>query len=568
MTKKSKTIILSLSVIVGMGFILFIIPPVTKAILQMVESVMGRTLRDPARWIEIIQHCSFIGLFAIGIVNFLLLTKKGFQIFTEIKKAFAEFFSSLVTKKGLLFLGITVFAFFLIFSGIILADFYYDDDIWRSYEGSRSWIGYSRYISEFLSILLHTNFVLSDIAPLTSILSILMMSLATLMLSWVADKKQFRIFSVIASAFIFISPFFGQNFAYRFDSPYMVLAVLFPILPFFCKEDKAAFVFSSVVFVILGCMCYQAGCGIYILLTIYFCLLDWLDKKDNKKVFGFAGLSAAAFICALLIFMIFFMNTLENSSGNYVSTKISLLGFLDNVKKYFSHTFGDFGSLWTKAFGLIMALFAFVSLIIYSKRNKVITFFFVSLILLFAFVFSFGPYILFERSLFAPRAFLGFNGFVAFIALLLLQTENSVSKLSFTKKATIAALFWGCVVFMGVYGNALSEQKAYQDFRAELLLSDLNKFVAKDSVCNISFEGSIGNAQGYKESLKNYPLLKKMITIVPAEGGIWNDDLFNSLNFSCEDVGLKENPNYPLLLSTYYHDIYGQDNNFYIVLRK
>lgn len=567
MTKKSKTIILSLSVIVGMGFILFIIPPVTKAILQMVESVMGRTLRDPARWIEIIQHCSFIGLFVIALLNFLLFSKKGNHIFAEIKKSFGEFFSALVTKKGLLFLGTTIVAYFFIFWGIIQAGFYYDDDIWRSYEGSRSWIGYSRYVSEVLSILIHTNFVLSDIAPLTSILSILMMSLATLMLSWVADKKQFRIFSVIASAFIFISPFFGQNFAYRFDSPYMVLAVLFPILPFFCKEDKAAFVFSSVVFVILGCMCYQAGCGIYILLTIYFCLLDWLDKKDNKKVFGFAGLSAAAFICALLIFMVFFMNTLENSSGNYVSTKLSLEGILENVKKYSQFTFGYFGGLWTKIFGIIMVLFTFASLIIYSKQNKVFTFLFVSLILLFAFVFSFGPYILFERSLFAPRAFLGFNGFVSFIALLLLQTQNSTSGIRYIGKITVAALFWGCLVFMNIYGNALAEQKAYQDFRTNILISDLNKFVNSDSGCNISFKGSIGHAQGYKESLKNYPLLKKMITIVPAEGGIWNDDLFNSLNFSCEDVGLKENPNYPLLLSTYYHDIYGEENNFYVVLR-
>ena len=138
------------------------------------------------------------------------------------------------------------------------------------------------------------------------------------------------------------------------------------------------------------------------------------------------------------------------------------------------------------------------------------------------------------------------------------------------KKALLIPAFclvYGCIVFQFAYGVALTEQKQYQDFRVEKLLSDLSQHAIHGEKNYVSFSGSIGLSDGVAVNDDTFPLIHQLISVVPSGGGIWNDDLLSSYNFNCEDEYLSENPGWPLLQTSYYHDIYGEGNHFFIVLK-
>lgn len=556
--------------VIGIFFLILSLPPIGLLIIQQTEILLHRSLRDPDRWLEIIKHCSYIVMCFIGIMYILNYLKQGKILKQEIVSETKKFFMKLNYKRiFIIFLSITIFYCFCFFK-VIDADFYYADDIWRSDSGSRSWIGFSRYISEFLSIIFHTNVYLPDIAPLTSFISILLMAVTTVLLSAILAEGNISIMGLISLSLIFISPFFAENFSYRFDSPYMVLAILFPIIPFMYMANHKVFLFTSIISLILCCMSYQAGSSIYILLTIYVATRWWLQKKSYKETGIFIGLAAASFIFALLLFKILFMNTMSNSSDDYFSTAIQPGAFLSNSILYIKNTFYLFGGLWTKGGLILITVIALLVNTRKSQQNKALSFCVLCIIFTVSYVLSFGAYLVFAKTLIAPRAFMGFNVLIALISYSLFdiqQNKNNKRFVYFLRILPVIALVYGCIVFLYAYGNCLSEQKVYQTFRTELLLADIQKFADNTQEINISIKGHIGLSNGFAVTAKEYPLITKMIPIVPSEGSIWNEPLFNTYNFVFSDTDLPTNPEYPELINTYYHCIHGMNNHFFIQLK-
>lgn len=568
MTKKIKYLSLILLGICFIAFFILALPPTSKFIISIVEQLMGRELRDPGRWIEIIQHCSTIAMCIIGLTFYLGFSKHGNNFTKEILQECNPFFQFIKTKKFYILLLGTFTFYFLCFYKIILSDFYYEDDLWRSYDGSRSWIGFSRYISEFLSIILHTNLYLPDIAPLTQLFAIGIMSFSTILLAWLITDGKVTIISIIICSLLFLSPYNAQNLSYRFDSTYMALSALFPMIPFLFMKNRKIFIFTSIICLILCCMSYQSGTSIYILLSIYFATSSWLRRESYKEIGTFAGIAVCSFAIALIIFKLLFMNTLEDSSDLYYSTSLSLNIIPQNIYNYIKATTSNYGGWWIKICILLSAIVAFIQSIKISKQNKVITCIFIIGISSIAYILSYGPYLIFSRPLLAPRALTGFSMLITLLGMSIYN--NSGLSLNIKYKPAIipiVCLIYGFIVFHFAYGVALSEQKEYQDFRSTILLSDLSKFAQPEKTNNISFSGSIGLSNNLSVNVNTFPLIKELIASVPKGGCIWNDDLLKSYNFECDDKYLSENPGFPLLVQSYYHDIYGKDNNFFIVLK-
>lgn len=568
MTKKTKYLSLIFLAICFFGFFILALPQTCRLIINIVEQLMGRELRDPGRWIEIIQHCSTIAICIITLTYFLGFTKHGNNFSRQILQECNPFFQFIITKRFYILLLGTFTFFCFCFYKIILSDFYYEDDLWRSYDGSRSWIGFSRYISEFLSIILHTNLYLPDIAPLTQFLAIGIMSFTTILLAWLMTNGKVTIISIIICSLLFLSPYNAQNLSYRFDSTYMALSALFPMIPFLFIKNKKTFIFTSIVCLILCCMSYQSGTSIYILLSIYFATTSWLRKDSFKEISSFVGITIGSFAIALILFKLFFMNSLEDDSNLYYSASLSLKIIPQNIYTYIKITTSNFGGWWIKICILISIIIAFVQSIKISKQNKIITFIFIIGISVLAYILSYGPYLIFSRPLLAPRALTGFSMLITLLGINIYN--NSVNSLDVKQNLStipIFCLLYGFVVFQFAYGVALSEQKEYQNFRSTILLSDLSKHAHTDKTNNISFSGSIGLTNNLSVNTSTFPLIKELIAAVPSGDCIWNDDLLKSYNFECEDKYLSENPGFPLLTQTYYHDIYGEDNNFFIVLK-
>lgn len=553
--------------------------PVDEIILKYVQIFFDKTLRKPERWINILQTAARIFIFFTFLIYFLFFLKTGINVKNSIKNILKDLKVNLLKENLIVTTGtngiifkktVFIFAFsciflFIAYFNIITANFFYQDDIFRNYSGTRSWIEFSRYISDFFSIFLHNNLKLNDIAPLTQILSIIISAITLIILSQVLTQK-ISLASVLPLSIIFIFPFYSQNISYRFDSPYMALSIFFAVFPFLFEKESKAFIFTSVIGLILTCFSYQAALSLYILVTIYLCTKRLFQKDDTKKILFFVLKAVFAFCLALILFKLFFMNEMEISSASYFSTKISLSSVFENIKIYSKITLTYAGGIFTKLIIVFALLLSFIKSVknYNSKKLFACLIFIVSTVL--AFILSFGPYLIFERPTFTPRSFMGFNAFIALIFLNL--TQNNISKKSKILYYSLTlCMIYSLVVFLYTYGNCLKNQTAYENFRVSMLIKDISEFQKDKEIFNISIKGSIDQSQKNQVALKNYPLIKDLITPFPNEYRSLNDEIFKSYNLNCTCDSKELTEEYKLIKDTYYHAIYKKDENLIVVLK-
>lgn len=229
----------------------------------------------------------------------------------------------------------------------------------------------------------------------------------------------------------------------------------------------------------------------------------------------------------------------------------------------------DFGGFFTKFSFAVVSVLAIILCVKNSKCNK----FFASVVAVAAYIlgliFSFGSYLVFKQPLYEPRAFMGFNFFVAVVCFVLVKQVLFFEKKSrLIKCIFVPVLLYGCMVFLFTLGNCMSVQKKYQSFRMSVLMSDLDDFIVSDKDFDLTFSGTIGMCNGNEIAVKNYPVIRKLVTVLPSANSIWNDDLMKFHNIEIEENSSAVKPEWPLLRSTVYHDIYVQDNHFHVVLKE
>lgn len=535
-------------------------------IITLTEKAIHRTLRDHTKWINILSgviHIPFLISLILFFNNFTQLGIKTNDFYKTEKEKFKLFISKKETK--ILFLFLIVFFIFAT-KKLISADILFEDDISRNHDGDRNWISYGRYISEFLSILIHCTINLTDIAPLTQYISIVLMAITIVVLLFcIAPETKHPYLSAIPLTFIFLSPYFQDCFLFRFDSPYMVLAVLFPILPFIFKDNLYAYSYTGFISLILGCMCYQAGTSVFIIVVIYITYKKVINGENIKKIIKFVIASILIYALSLLIYQFLFSaNTTRTYSDNYYSTKLSLKEFIPNLKTYFSIIVSETGGLLTKACIVIcLIISAFIS-VKKSKYNKLITTVVLFLFLCLAFILSTGPYILFERTMLIGRTFMGINCLIAIILFSTIDFITDCNKIKFIAIPAILCIY-SSISYLYTLGNCLSEQKNYNEFRYQLIYDDLNDIVDPENTIYISFKNDVGYCNAFETAVTKYPHLIKTLQIMPANGTIWNTDYSYRFNFMFEDDE-SENIDLPLIKTTYYHDIFGSNNHFMIDL--
>lgn len=534
------------------------------------EKIISRTLRDHTKWINILKGLVHIPLLSSIIVFSIQYTLIGNQIAQTIKELWSNFISEIKQKKYF-FLFITVTLFFLFsFYNIIHADILFADDMSRSHDGDRNWISFGRYISEFLSIILHCTIKLTDIAPLTQFISILLMSCTVItLLIVISDNNKINFIYIIPLCYTFLSPYFQQCFCYRFDSPYMTLAVLLPVIPFIFKNDIKAYSFMSFLMLIFCCMSYQAGQSVFIMIVIFIAFQRLINGDKIQDIFYFVLSSIIVYAAALIIYeLLFAANTNRTDDNFYYSTKLSLKSFIYNLKIYIIDITHNSGGLLTRSCILISLLISCVGVYLKTKINKILSLFLYFILLLLSLLLSLGPYILFENTLFSGRIYMGYN---VLISLLLYSSISTIFEFTTTRNKKVlfslplVICIYSSISFLYTFGNCLKEQKEYNKFRYTLIVEDLIDFINEEQTIYIAFKGTVGYCNSYEIAAKRYPLCE--IPVMPSEGSIWNTDFGFQYNFLFEDEDVSTKPDWPLLISNYYHNIYGQNNHFYIELK-
>lgn len=539
---------------------------VGSLIIKNVEAFFHKSLRDPVRWIDIIQHTTALVIFTLLNVYFLNYISLGIKIKNAVAGEFEKIRPALFSKRTAVCFCLGSALLFVAYFNLMTAHFYYADDVFRNYGGSRSWIGFSRYVSEFFSILVHNNIRLNDIAPLSQFVSIVVASAAVVVLSFSlsgrVDAK-----SVLALSAIFMAPCYAECMAYRFDSPYMAISLLFAALPFLFYRDKAAFCYLSVICLILTCASYQAALSLYILAAIYLFAKDWLESGDAKKSLERPLAAALCFAAALLLFKLCFMNKMGDGSDSYFSSQVSLAALPGNALAYVKTAFSFHGGTFLKA---LFALSIVLLVAVFVKRaggNKIAAFALAAGLVIAALVLSYGPYLVFARPVMAPRAFMGFNVFVAFVLLACLNLSGGRALLRKFSLSVAVLSVYCFVVFMSTYGNCLKNQKEYENFRVQMIISDIAQNVQKDDRVSVSFEGKMDLCQKNRIAIRNFPIIQRMFYLMPSETALWNEELLNGWNFKCNDAENKLTNEYVLIKRTFYHDLYQNNNDFIVVLK-
>lgn len=573
--KKNNIVLFILSVITLLFFAALSFNYTSSLIIESMDKVIGRNLRDPQKWSRILKGILHIPVFSCAIFIFNNFFTLGLKTAEKIKQIFFNIFSKLKKSDLIAFILFFTVFFFIAYYKIIDADFYYADDKARLIgDDKTSWISFGRYVSQFFSVFIHTSFPLVDVAPLTQFFSILIMSFSLMILILILDNK-IKIAKSFPLTFLFISPFFSQCFSYRFDNIYMTLAVFFTLIPFLFKDDKISFIYLSIVFLVLSCMSYQAATSVYIMLVI-FISLNKIKKNENiKEVIKFILSSVISFTIALLIYKLLFDCSSDPkyfvpaTEENYFSTSISIQVIPQNIKNYVLLVTNNVGGIWLKVFIICSAIIYYVFSIKNSKINK---FIFVAVSIVFiatAFILSLGPYMILKKTLLAPRVFMGFNMFIALILYFCVE-DILCSNLSVKNKYIFSIpthfVIYGCITFLYAYGNCLSHQKEYSDFRFQLIINDMNEYIKEGDVY-ISFKGkSTDYCQALDVAVKQYPIINLLLENQPSPNSSWNDKYLYKFNLVSEQENSKEK--LPLLKESYYHDLYGKDNHFVVNLKK
>lgn len=485
------------------------------------------------------------------------------------RKAFPQFSKLRQDYKFLVKPTLILSAVYLIaLSALLRANYLYIDDVYRNLWGMSGW-GFSRYIPNLLSPFVHADRYLSDVSPLTQILAVLIIALTSVISIYlISGEKTISHWQLIAAIPIALSPFFLQCLSYKYDSPYMALSVLFGVLPLLAhKSHWAKYSISIVVCTILMASAYQASAGIFPMLVIIIGMRNWLKGSKLSDVLKFYGISAAGYLLGLVLYNTF----LVVDYNDYASTALAPIAELipcaiANYKLYAAYVLDTFDIKWIIASGAIWICFVFTA-VRTSKQNRLLSAALVILATVAMAMLSLGVYPFLLNPLDAPRAMYGIGCAIAFWGI---YAVSQPLKFNATKLFCFA-LSWMFFVFCFTYGNALSIQADYTDFRIRAVIDDLSECSALESEepLDLKITGSIGYAPSVENLAEEFPMLDVLILVT------FEDDYFGEFDFK-EHYGLpaftyrtpqpEELEALPMIADSYYHTIYANDQIIWIDL--
>ncbi|MDR3343408.1 MAG: glucosyltransferase domain-containing protein [Treponema sp.] len=554
--------------VLGIGCsITVLFPQVQRMIIRLAEQyLIQRKVNFYDDWMHTLSAWARGCIFLIIAFDFFTIIAAGRALFTQIVYEIKTCVSK-VPRKPLLKSFLLMSGMYLTgYMSIIRANFSYADDLARAIEGYHGWNSWSRHLSDILATFIHVDTNLTDISPLPQIIALLIIALSSVLLVYILCDGKISVITLIAAIPVGLSPYFLENMSYKFDAPYMSLSVLFTIYPFLCAGSLRAFVFSSVVSLLAMCMTYQASSGIYVMITIVLVFKYWNNKqKTNRENLVFTGSAVLSFCCAMILFRFFFM--VSGTTGHNVSTKIFpvkqlVSGMLINVQKYILYINDDFGSVWKILIAVIVVLFV-IEVGRTSMLKKMPAIIIALLVIITAFIMSYGVYIILENPLYAPRALFGFGIFIAIIGVYVISRHTKIAIIS------VIALSFSFFVFAFSYGNALADQKRYTDFRMEMLLHDLSILFPdrNGSEMALRLENNMGFSPVVKNIAKHYPLIERLVPY----RGYYPLDYYLRNYFHWGNDGTWESnvvaADLPRALDSYYHTIKSDGKHIFVMFK-
>lgn len=458
---------------------------------------------------------------------------------------------------------------------ILRANRLYLDDLGRALYGYADWVESARPLAELLSYIFYLGHTTVDASPLSQILAAALLALASLIL-FDAVRARPSWGALLCTVPVGLSPYQLENLSYRFDAPWMGLAIVLAVLPWsFYRAGRWSFFFIAAICIFASLSLYQPAIGAYLAVAVYRLLVD----LSSRKCLSFVGK------CALRLAMPFVFGAgtyaLQVSFwlrgpqyGEYVSQHSSLpplavlpARLMENIIHYFSLLLGDWrGNGIGVLLGIIITVFTLL-LFIRQIRNlraarrclagvdrsepsclyddsdgsgqtsspapgaRSVNELFrpapagrgfkfvdgIRILLLFLLIpcllmTPFGIQFVLDNPVWPPRTFQGFG---VMASLMLLYVHAATPEGVVRRAFLVLQIFFTLqlLIFAQVYGNLLDAQGQWEMSRIGLLASDLNRFIRKTGSSRVDFIGSVELSPLVHTPASKYPLLGRLVAV-------------------------------------------------------
>ena len=465
---------------------------------------------------------------------------------------------------------------------ILRANRLYLDDLGRALYGYAEWIEAARPLTELLSYIFYLGPTTVDASPLSQVLAAALLALSSLVL-FDAVRARPSWGALLCTVPVGLSPYQLENLSYRFDAPWMAMAILLALLPWsFYRAGIRFFFFFSTICIFASLSLYQPAIGAYLAVAVYRLLVDVSSHKRLSSVGKRALRLGLPFLCGAGVYAVQASFWFSNSQyGEYVSQHSSLpdMGELPrrmagNIAHYLSLLVRDWrGNGIGMLLGVIIVAFA-VLLIARQIRNlrttrnsparavssagesctptsggcsagsfRLVAGFRIVLLLLLLFCLlltPFGIQFVLDNPVWPPRTFQGF-GVMASLMLLYVHAaavKNFVRRIFFVLQVFFTLQL---LIFAQVYGNLLDAQGQWEMSRIGLLAADLNRFIQETGSSKVDFIGSVGLSPLVRKPAAKYPLLERLVAVPLTKDWRWGYEQLITYGVKLEREDVAEN---------------------------
>lgn len=488
-------------------------------------------------------------------------------------------------KPTLVILGIYCFAMIAIWR----SNFSFMDDMGRSVQGY-AWISdFFRFSSSILGYLLNVSIGLSDISPYSQIFAMFLLSISSIIVTYILCNRKIRYVPLILSTFIGLTPFMMACWVFKFDAPCMALSILASLVPFLfwpnvsyrmSKFNLTLFIVVSILSLMVMWTSYQATSGLYLVMLIGLIFKDFLDKHSLKDLFKKATFYAVLYIVSVIVFKLLMVGVTEigerlfgrKPTGGYRPMEMYSLvdlpaGIVKNIKQFLETISSSMNVEWKIL--LVLTVISFLTtLFIYSKRKswqRLLDPLAGVLMILISVPLSYGSYLVLQDAPVSARSIMGIGLVLATIAVITAnRSDGLLHKLLIVPSLV---LLYSFVVFAFAFGNGLADQQRYANFRNDNLISDMARTysIQKNATSKpIQIEGNIGRSPVLEHVGKQYPVVGAIFSdpdnMFGMGNGPWGTAKLRmyygwDLSFSAPDSKLLNCKNIPVKLQSYFHTI-------------
>ncbi len=450
---------------------------------------------------------------------------------------------------------------------VILANRYYNDDTQRVLYHNAGWILDGRPLTDLvIKCLCGFHSYVYDIFPLPLLISITIFSVVSV--RW--SEKIYNttdIPVIVISSFLPITlPFFLSNLSYRFDCLGFVFSVVLLMIPFLIDEKPLWKKVLLNSLCILASMCfYQATVGLYIGLLIITLFIRF-TRNEGMRDHVFSGVISVT-ISTLVYKLVISSLTVDKKgwrshAGNIVNlTKVpsQIINYISDVMRTVSLYVRGAGIRQIFVYLAIILVSATVLFLEYKERS-------IKQGISVAVLYCILPVAVFIASV-LPMAILAESRFQAryLPALISIMFVFATGIILIYRKWTKIAILLGTIVclcqisFSYAYGNALREQKEYEEYVIATIASNLEA-TCYDKVDKIVVIGTFPYSPIVAEMSELMPIFSDMVSSGMDNdglllGAIINHYLHRELTF--EDISVSDREYVKSQQPVMRSDIYG-----------